>query len=353
MEKVLFKGVKQFTSDVWEQIRTSDEVKHYLNLVRKVDDHGDLVEGQAQVWFGTRLYADLGGEELQNLTEIVNNIINAIGTDSAGTINYNSTTYVTCATTVNEAIEMLDSALTQNIENIYELIEQQEVQAGPGIVVTPGGVSGSTVAVKLAADEQVLSFLPTGELHGEVRLKKLETDDDHLAAQYWLVDKDDNPIVNSATIDILRDQFLRRVLLTPVFESQDEIDEWCEENNIPDSAHDQMEVNDSYLVFEWDLDHGDVPYTSADTYTVIPVKQLISAMEIVINGVSATTESGVTYIEITADDIAIDRDIEYLEYRDEGTDHTAVAVYEGTNITDAIDIVLNMTLLYIDGNDVE
>ena len=353
MEKVLFKGVKQFTSDVWEQIRNTDEVKHYLNLVRKVDDHGDIIDGEAQVWFGTRLYADLGGERIENLEEIVNNIINAIGTDSAGTINYNNTTYVTCATTVNEAIELLDSALTQNIEEIYELIEQQEVQAGPGIVVTPGGVSGSTVAVKLAADEQVLSFLPGGELHGEVRLEKLETDDDHLAAQYWLVDKDDNPITNSATIDILRDQFLRRVLLTPVFESQDEIDDWCTDNNIPDYAHDQMEVNDSYLVFEWDLDHGDVPYTSADTYTVIPVKQLISAMEIVINGVSSTTESGVTYIEITADDILIDRDIDYLEYVDEGVEHRAVAIQEGTTITDAVDIALNFPLLYIEGNDVE
>ena len=109
MEKVLFKGVKQFTSDVWEQIRNTDEVKHYLNLVRKVDDHGDIIDGEAQVWFGTRLYADLGGERIENLEEIVNNIINAIGTDSAGTINYNNTTYVTCATTVNEAIESTNS----------------------------------------------------------------------------------------------------------------------------------------------------------------------------------------------------------------------------------------------------
>jgi hypothetical protein len=76
-------------------------------------------------------------------------------------------------------------------------------------------------------------------------------------------------------------------------------------------------------------------------------------MEIVVNGVSSTTESGVTYIEITADDILIDRDIDYLEYVDEGVEHRAVAIQEGTTITDAVDIALNFPLLYIEGNDVE
>ena len=352
MERVLFKGVKQFTSDVWADVQHSDEVKHYLNLVRKVDENHEIIENEAEVWFGTRLYANIGGGDIQNLEEIINNLIESIGLASGGTYPseyFSGSTYVTCATTVTEAISILDSAITQ----ITEIIEENHVEAGSGITVTPS-TSGVTVSVRLADDEQVLSFLPTGELHGEVRLKKMIPDDDHYAAQYWLVDKDDNPIVSSATIDVFRDQFLRRVLLTPVFETQQEIDDWCADENIPDYVRDQMEIDNSYLVFEWDLDHGpDVPYTSADTYTVIPVKQLISAMEIVVNGVSATTESGVTYINIDSSDIAIDRDIEYLEYRDEGVDHNAVAVEEGTNITDAIDIVLNMTLLYIDGNDVE
>jgi hypothetical protein len=57
--------------------------------------------------------------------------------------------------------------------------------------------------------------------------------------------------------------------------------------------------------------------------------------------------------EIDPDDILIDRDIDYLEYVDGGVEHRAVAIQEGTTITDAVDIALNFPLLYIEGNDVE
>ena len=344
MQKVLFKGVKQFTSDAWELVKNSEDVKQYLNLVRKVDDQGQVIEGEAQVWFGSRLYADLGGERVETLETIVNNIINAIGTDTGGTINYNNTTYVTCATTVNEAIEMLDSAITQNA-----------VVAGQGISVTPHA-TGTTVSVKLADDEQVLSFLPDGELHGEVRIKKIDApDDDHFAAQYQLVDKDDNPIANSQTIDIIKDQFLKRVLLTEDFETQEQIDQWCAEHNIPDYAKAQMFVDNSYLVFEWELDLGpDAHDVDAETYTVVPVKMLLSTIDLVINGVTGTTESGVTTIELVAEDIPTGRDALYLEsVDDEGVETYKVGVAEGTDVTTGFEDVLKLSLLYIEGNDVE
>lgn len=342
MQKVLFKGVKQFTSDAWELVKNSEDVKQYLNLVRKVDDQGQVIEGEAQVWFGSRLYADLGGERVETLETIVNNILNAIGIDSGGTINYENTTYINSATTINEALEMLDSAITKNA-----------VEAGEGIVVTPNA-SGTTVSVKLSVGEQVLSFLPGGELHGEVRIKKIDVpDDDHFAAQYQLVDKDDTPIANSSTIDIIKDQFLKRVLLTEEFETQAQIDQWCAENNIPDYAKAQMFVDNAYLVFEWELDL-DAPDVDAETYTVIPVKMLLSTIDLVVNGVTGTTESGVTTIDLVAEDIPTGRDALYLESVDDnGTETYKVGVAEGTDVTTGFEEVLKLSLLYIDGNDVE
>lgn len=357
MARVLFKGVKQFTSDAWELVRNTDEVKHYLNLVRTVDDEGHIVEDCAQVWFGTRLYADLNGCALAELQEIINNIYEILGIESGSTLNeyLTGTTYINSATTITEALTLLDSALTQNIENIYEYIQETEPNAGPGITVDPSP-SGATISVRLADNEQVLSFTGDGALHGEVRIKRIDApDDDHYAAQYQLVDKDDNPIYNSATIDILKDQFLKRVLLTDEFETQEQIDAWCSANTIPDYAREQMHINNAYLVFEWELDLGpDAQDVDAETYTVIPVRMLLSSQEIVINGQTGSTESGVTVIDISSSDILTDRDAMYLESVDDNSVETyAVGVPEGTDMTTGFEDVMRVCLLYIDGNDVE
>jgi len=344
MQKVLFKGVKQFTSDVWAEVQNTEEVKHYLNLVRKVDENGEIVEGEAQVWFGTRLYADLGGERIENIEKLIETIIETLGVESGGTIgdSFSGTTYITSATTIVEALETLD-----------EKIKENHVEAGNGIIVTPGQ-SGTTVSVKLAENEQILSFLGDGSLHADVRIKKVDTPSgDTFAAQYQLVDKDGNPISESATIDVIKDQFLKRVLLTPVFETVNDIDVWCSANTVPDYAKAQMEIDNSYLVFEWELDF-DEEDVDKERYTVIPVKTLISALEVVVNGVTGVTEDGVTTITIYGGDINIERDVEYLESIDDsGATVNQVAVEAGTDITTAMENILKVSLLYITGNDVE
>lgn len=337
MAKVLFKGFQQVFMSDYLQAVANNEAKHYMWLVRPDSAKTEEVEDEGELYFGTRHYGHVSGTEQAALAQA----LQSAGFDTDGSyLAYAAGKYTADATSVLDATRKLDDAL----KALDIVVAENKPLAGKSIVVTPSS-AGTTIEVSIKANDKVLESTASG-LSATLAIKKLESGDTGYdagyASQYKLVGVDGSTALGQ-TIDILKDQFLKKVEYVPEMTT-----EKIAEFHLPGTVSGYTQ--NPYLCFLWELD-TDPSVPGEQVGTAIPLSEIFADfdLEFSLNNLPFVKQADGSYV-LTIDATQINTAAAIVPDSSVAVGTTVAA---GSSIEQALKAVYSGSLIYIDGTDSE